>query len=252
MQNGASIFANWSFRRRLLTCIPCRGYSQALASIGTLAHAVSIAARQPEAVDGISLAAGLCTLLLNMPTQMLKDSCQRIEDALGNRRYGNGHVLAADQSRRMVVVSPEAALIHSVVNELARRSTAGALSFSTDLIFDLVPFWRNRQDEFFEHSYAHFVTQISQIKGPEYFHDAVPALIENNRWLMEQKSLALTLGGQPNRPLIIFGDGLVLKGADAFEGLVPDFESADYSAGASLLNMMLDEGGISGFSPVPS
>ena len=202
-----------------------------------ITHAVSSAARQPEAVDGISLAAGLCTLLLNMPTQMLKDSCQRFEDTLGNRRYGNGHVLAADQLRRMVGVSPEAALIHSVVNELARRSTAGALSFSTDLIFDLVPFWRKRQDEFFERSHAHFVTQISQIKGPEYFHDAVPALIENNRWLMEQKSLALTLGGLPNRPPIIFGDGFVLKGADAFEGLVPNFESTDNSVAASLLNI---------------
>lgn len=202
-----------------------------------IAHAISIAARQPEAVDGMALAAGLCTLLLNMPGQMLKDSCRRIEDALGNRRYGNGLVSAADQFRRMAGVCPEAALIHNVVNELARRSTAGSLSFSTDLIFDLVPFWRKRQDEFFERSHTDFVTQICQIKGPEYFNDAVPALIENNRWLMEQKSLALTLGGLPNRPPIIFGDGFVLKGADAFEGLVPNFENADNSTAAYLLNI---------------
>lgn len=71
-------------------------------------------------------------------------------------------------------------------------------------------------------------------KRPECFHDAVPA----NRWLMEQKSLALTLGGLPNRPPIIFGDGFVLKGADAFEGLVPDFESADSSVAASLMNIL--------------
>lgn len=200
-------------------------------------HAVSIAARQPEAVHGIALAAGLCTLLLNMPAQMLKESCRRIEDGLGSRRYGNGLISAAGQMRRMAGVCPEAAIIHSVVNELARRSTAGALPYSTDLIFDLLPFWRKRQDEFFERSHADFVTQIRKIKGPGYFHEAAPALIENNQWLMEQKSLSLTMGGLPNRPPIIFGDGFVLKGADAFEGLVPNCESADNSAAEALLNI---------------
>ncbi len=210
-----------------------------------ITHAVSNAARQPEAVHGVALAAGLCTLLLNMPTQMLKESCRRIEDGLGSKRYGHGLVSAADQMRRMAGVCPEAAIIHSAVNELARRSKAGALPYSTDLIFDLLPFWRKRQDEFFERSHANFVTQISQIKGPGYFHDAVPALIENNQWLMEQKSLTLTLGGLPNRPPIIFGDGFVLKGADAFDGLVPNYESADNSATEALLSIQkLDREGL--------
>ncbi|WP_055002583.1 hypothetical protein [Pseudomonas coronafaciens] len=202
-----------------------------------ITHAVSIAARQPEAVHGIALAAGLCTLLLNMPAQMLKESCRHIEDGLGSRSYGKGLVSAADQMRRMAGVCPEAAIIHTAVGELARRSAAGASPYSTDLIFDLLPFWRKSQEEFFERSHADFVTQISLIKGPGYFHDAAPALIQNNQWLMEQKSLALTLGGLPNRPPIIFGDGFVLKGADAFEGLVPNFENADNSAAEALMNI---------------
>lgn len=202
-----------------------------------ITHAVSIAARQSDAVDGISLAAGLCTLLLNMPALMLKETCRRIESALGTRRYHDGMISAADQLRRMVGVCPEAAIIHSMVGELARRSRGGAVSFSTDLVFDLLPFWRKRQAEFFERSHADFVVQISKMKGPVYFLDAVPALIENNRWLMEQKSLALTLGGLPNRPPIIFGDGYVLKGANAFHAVVPSYENADTSAAKSLLKI---------------
>lgn len=200
-------------------------------------HAISIAARQHEGAHGISLAAGLCTLLLNMPPQMLKESCRRVEDGMKNRRYGNGAVSAADQMRAMTAISPEAALIHNAVNELARRSQSGALAYSDDLIFDLVPFWKKRQEEFFERSHAHFAAQINAIQGPEYFRSATSALIENNRWLMEQKTLALTLNGLPKRPPILFGDGFVLEGAPEFSGIVPNYWAADTSVVTPLLEI---------------
>jgi hypothetical protein len=203
----------------------------------SIIHAISIGAKQREGVHGVSLAAGLCTLLLNMPPQMLKESCRRIEDALKNRRYGNGAVLAADQMRAMTAINPEAALIHNAVTELAHRSKSGALPYSDDLIFDLVPFWKKRQAEFFERSHMHFVAQINAIQGPEYFHTSIPALIENNKWIMEQKTLALTLNRLPKRPPILFGDGFVLEGAPEFCGVLPNYLDADFSLAGSRLEI---------------
>ncbi|MFJ4347632.1 hypothetical protein [Pseudomonas sp. NPDC089401] len=200
-----------------------------------ITHAVSIAARQPEGAHGISLAAGICTLLLNMPPQMLKESCRRVENGLGKKRYGNGAVVAAEQMRLIAGVSPEAALIHNAVAELAHRSHGGSLPFSDDLIFDLVAFWRKRQAEFFERSHDHFVSEIKQIKGPDYFHSAIPALIENNRWLMEQRTLAFTQIGLPKRPPIILGDDFILSGDEAFGGMVPNWHAADHSKVIQLL-----------------
>ncbi|WP_223550215.1 hypothetical protein [Pseudomonas sp. A-B-19] len=199
-------------------------------------HAISIAARQREGTHGITLAAGLCTLLLNMPQQMLKESCRRVEDGLKGRQYGWG-VSAADQMRAMSAINPEAALIHNAVAELGRRSHSEALAYSDDLIFDLVPFWKKRRAEFFERSHMHFVAQINAIQGPEYFRAAIPALIENNQWLMEQKTLALTLNRLPKRPPIMFGDGFVLDGAPEFSGLVPNYLEADTSEATALLGI---------------
>ncbi|WP_194790739.1 hypothetical protein [Pseudomonas sp. UFMG81] len=204
----------------------------------SIIHAISAAAKQSEAVHGVSLAAGLCTLLLNMPPQMLKESCRRVEDALKNRRYGDGAVSAAAQMRAMAAISPEAALIHNAVTELARRSKSGALPYSDDLLFDLVPFWKKRQAEFFERSHTHFVSQINAIQGPEYFRSSIPALIENNKWIMEQKTLALTLNRLPKRPPIIFGDGFVLDGATEFCGVVPHYQNADFSLAGSKLEIL--------------
>ena len=203
----------------------------------SIIHAISIGAKQREAAHGVSLAAGLCTLLLNMPPQMLKESCRRVEDALKNRRYGDGAVLAANQMRTMAALSPEAALIHNTVTELARRSVSGSLPYSDDLIFDLVPFWKKRQAEFFERSHEHFVAQINAIQGPEYFHTSIPALIENNKWIMEQKTLAPTLNRLPKRPPILFGDGFVLEGAPEFCGVVPHYQDADFSLAESILKI---------------
>lgn len=179
----------------------------------SIIHAISIGAKRHEAAHGVSLAAGLCTLLLNMPPQMLKESCRRVKAALKNRRYGDGAVLAANQMRTMSARSPEAALIHNAVTELARRAVSDSLPYSDDLIFDLLPFCKKRQAEFFERSHKHFVAQINAIQGPEYFHTSIPALIENNKWIMEQKSLALTLNRLPKRPPLLFGDGFVLESA---------------------------------------
>ncbi|WP_339470253.1 hypothetical protein ACK1U3_21475 [Pseudomonas promysalinigenes] len=204
----------------------------------SIINAISAAAKQPEAVHGVSLAAGLCTLLLNMPPQMLKESCRRVEDALKNRRYGGGAVSAAGQMRAMAAISLEAALIHNAVTELDRRSKSGALPYSDDLIFDLVPFWKKRQAEFFERSHMHFVDQINAIQGPEYFRTSIPALIENNKWIMEQKTLALTLNRLPKRPPILFGDGFVLEGAPEFCGVVPHYLKADFSLAESKLEIL--------------
>lgn len=190
-------------------------------------HAISISARQSEGAHGIALAAGLCTLLLNMPHQMLRESCQRVESAMKARRYGNGGVVAAEQMRRMTWICPEAALIHNAFSELAKRSRSEPLAYSDDLIFDLVPLWKKRQAEFFERSHDQFVATIQAMEGPDYFRESVPALIENNRWLMEQKTLTFSINRLPKRPPIIFGDGFVLDGAAEFTGLIPHYEQAN-------------------------
>ncbi|UXJ50877.1 hypothetical protein [Pseudomonas citronellolis] len=200
-------------------------------------HAISSAARQSEAADGISLAAGLCTLLLNMPPNMLKDSCQRIESNIQGRRYGGGEVDAARQMREIAWVCPEAALIHNAFHELTVRSYGSPLAYSDELIFDLVPLWRKRQGEFFERSHRHFVETVGTIKGPDYFHDSVPALIENNRWLMEQGTLVPSILGLPKRPPVIFGDGFVLPAAPEFSGVVPNYEAVDMRRVEELLRI---------------
>lgn len=212
----------------------------------SISHAISIAARQHEGAHGVSLAAGLCTLLLNMPPEMLKESCRRVEARMKNRRYGDGAVSAGRQMRAMSAVSPEAALIHNAVTELSRRSAnSGPLPYSDDLIFDLVPYWKKRQAEFFERSHLHFVAKINAMQGPDYFHAAVPALIENNKWIMEQETLRLTLNRLPKRPPISFGDGFVLQGAPEFCGVEPHYLEADISLAVSALK-------IRALSPVPA
>lgn len=70
----------------------------------------------------------------------------------------------------------------------------------------LVPFWKKRQAEFFERSHDQFVAAIQAMEGPDYFRKSVPALIENNRWLMEQQTLTFSINRLPKRPPIIFGD----------------------------------------------
>jgi hypothetical protein len=201
-------------------------------------HAISIGARQSEGVHGIALAAGLCTLLLNMPSPMLMESCRRVETAMKNRRCGrNGEVVAAEQMTRMTWICPEAALIHNACSELAKRSRSAPLDYSDELIFDLVPFWKKRQAEFFERSHQHYVETIQAMDGPQYFCDSIPALIENNRWLMEQQTLTFSINRLPKRPPIIFGDGFVLEGAAEFAGLVPHFEQADTANVEALLRI---------------
>lgn len=190
-------------------------------------HAVSSAARQPEAVHGIALAAGLCTLLLHMPPNMLRDSCQRVESAMAGRQYGKAKVDADRQMRAITWVCPEAALIHNALHELGVRSEWSPLTYSDDLIFDLVPLWKKRQGEFFERSHDQFVKTVQAIKGPDYFHESVPALIENNRWLLEQGTLAPSIVRLPKRPPIIFGDAFIHPPAPEFAGVIPHYMGAD-------------------------
>jgi len=63
-------------------------------------------------------------------------------------------------------------------------------------------------------------------------------LIENNKWIMEQKTLALTLNRLPKRPPILFGDGFVLEGAPEFCGVVPHYLKADFSLAESKLEIL--------------
>lgn len=201
-----------------------------------IGHAMAAGARQSDALEGFSIASAICTLLLHMPPQMLRDSRDRVIARLGNRVFG-GTVHAGTQMAAIASVCLEAAIIHYVQGALSERSQGGPLSYSDDLIFDLLPFWRQRREEFFERSHRRFAETIKSIEGPDYFHDSTPALIENNRFILEQQTLTPSIIRLPKRPPLILGDGNVLNGASEFEKQVPYYEVTSTSEAANLLQI---------------
>lgn len=182
-----------------------------------LAHAFAAATQNTEMLSAFAFASGIVTLLMHLSGPLMSDTHRKI------RYWGE------KQKDRLLPfmdgVTPEAVILRHCIYRITEIAADNKLEPDEDLIFELLPHLKSERNIFYERSHEQFQRKIMAIQevAPAYFRDAAPALIECNRYILEQQTLNPTILRLPKRPPIFCGDGYVLHGAAEFNGLEPNF-----------------------------
>ncbi|WP_225776411.1 hypothetical protein [Pseudomonas sp. Marseille-Q5115] len=186
-----------------------------------LAHAFASAGGQEDVIAAFMFASAVATILLHMPRQMFRESCKKAI-------YWSEKRFPQSGLRRKMEICPEAGLICHLLDEMALATRNDSSSFDEDLVYELFPYWKRERSVFFEKSHEEFKKFIDEHVrhhgAPNYFPESIPALIENNRYILEQQSLCPTLLGLPKRPPIFCGDGHILVGSPEFQKVIGFYE----------------------------
>lgn len=159
-------------------------YDSDLAEYHSLAHAFAGAVREPDMVATYEFSSALCFWLFNMPNDLLAKS---VTEALewNHAAFGNNHLAG------YVEHWPHEVLIMTALNKLRSMPESVRGSLREGLVYELFDCWKDAKDSYFERSHEGFVEEITKtdLVAPEYFHTAKSALIENNKAILERKTL---------------------------------------------------------------
>lgn len=205
-------------------------YDADLAEYHSLAHAFAGAVGEPDMVATYEFCAALCFWLFNMPNDLL---AQSVIEACewNNAKFGNNYLAgyAADWPYEILVVF--------ALNKLRAMPESERGGLREDLVYELLDCWRSAKDSYFECSHKDFVREVDKtdMVAPEYFHAARSALIENNKAILERKTLTPSVHGL-KYPTLYCGDFSV-KCDPAFDAQEAYYESVEERLMAELIEI---------------
>jgi hypothetical protein len=201
-------------------------YDSTLAEYHALAHAFASCTKELDIRSAYEFSSGICFWLLNMPDEMLRKTLKEVDDwAVKKNLHSVFRTLSASWPR-------EAIIYYSLI-ALRQIAATTVKELQEDMIYDLLPVWKTSRKEYAEKSHEQFCIDVEGLKklGFDYFNQASSALIENNKSILEQKTLNPTLLGLKYPP--VFCGDFETVGASEFSGLeehyfkIPENEIAE-------------------------
>ncbi|MGR6496933.1 hypothetical protein IYR97_08000 [Pseudomonas fulva] len=205
-------------------------YDSTLAEYHCLAHAFAGAVNEPDMLATYEFCSSLCFWLLNMPNDMLKAS---VAEACEWNRQRTQNDYLADYAKNW----PYEAIIVAALNKLRTLPLEVRGTLRQELVYELFDCWKGFKADYFEKSHEGFLAQVAHTSevAPEYFESAKAALIENNKKILERKTLTPSIYNLKFPPLYC-GDFNV-NGDKAFDGLEAHFSALDQVLMATLIKI---------------
>lgn len=132
---------------------------------------------------------------------------------------------------------PREFLIYYCLVKLRKMAGNGTIELGEDLVYGLLPLWGAERPFFFEKSHERFKDALVEVAkiGGEYFNEAKAALVDNNRILLEQKSLMPSIVGLKYPP--IFCGDFNTRGSPEFGGIEDHYMSVPEAQIAELIRI---------------
>lgn len=205
-------------------------YDSTLAEYHCLAHAFAAAVNEQDMLATYEFCSSLCFWLLNMPDEMLRASVA--EACEWNKQHTHNDYLAGYAKNW-----PYESIIVATLNKLRTLPLSVRGTLRQELVYELFDCWKVFREDYFEKSHEGFLEQVAHTSevAPEYFESAKAALIDNNREILERKTLTPSIYKLKYPPLYC-GDFNV-NGDEAFEGLEDHFCELDQVLMASLIKI---------------